>query len=130
MFGEQLANDRKQFLGDLYNCLGYSISEGSLIFIGGFLLCLFLVVSDDLLHPFFIPILGKFALFHLQFLVKNKLLITYSEGQRYWREYVRSSPVAPGLRLPYGGHGGFSGAPARTISPASPYLLTIQRGFL
>lgn len=129
MFGEQLANDRKQFLGDLYNCLGYSISEGSLIFIGGFILCLFLVVSDDLLHPFFIPILGKFALFHLQFLVKDDTCIT-SEDQRYWRECAQSSPVAPDLRLPYGGHGGFSDAPARTISPASPYLLTIQRGFL
>ena len=62
------------------NCLGCSISEGSFVFISGFILCLFLVVSDDLLHPFFIPILGKFALFHLQFLVKDNLLIT-SEGQ-------------------------------------------------
>ena len=128
MFSQKFTNDRKQFLGDLYNCLGGSISEGSFIFISSFILCLFLVVSDDLLHLFFIPIMGKFALFHLQFLVKDNT-ITFG-GQRYWREYVRSSPVAPGLRLPYGGHGGFSGAPARTISPASPYLLTIQRGFL
>ena len=46
-------------MGDLYNHLGCSISEDSFILIGGFIFGLFLVVSDNLLHPFFNPIVGE-----------------------------------------------------------------------
>ena len=44
-------------MGDLYNRLGCSISEDSFIF------GLFLVVSDDLLHPFLIPAVGNLFCF-------------------------------------------------------------------
>ncbi len=115
-------------MGDLYNRLGCSISEDSLIFIGSFIFCLLLVVSDNLLHPFVIPIVGKFILFHLKSLIKNNIII--SEGQRCWRGYALSSPAAPDLRLPFGGHGGFSDVPVMTVSPAFPHLLTTQQEFL